>query len=144
MTTEIIETRTAYIRLGEDGIIRAANRILDVTLDDIKQFAEDLVKLSGGKKLLIFNDMRKIRSITREARLFASSAEAVQVVGAVALFIGSPISKVIGNFFLGINKPPYPTRLFTTEAEALSWLKNFVEPDNPQDRFIRKRRKNEE
>jgi hypothetical protein len=129
MTNEVIETRTAYIRLGEDGIIRAANRILDVTVEDMKQFAEDLIKLSGGKKLLIFIDMRKIRSITRDARLFASNAGAIQVVRAVALLIDSPISRVIGNFFLGINKPPYPTRLFTSEVEALSWLKNIIETE---------------
>jgi hypothetical protein len=79
--------------------------------------------------MLIFNDMREIRSITREARLFASSADAIQVVKAVALLIGSPVSRVIGNFFLGINKPPYPTRIFTSEAEALSWLKNIIEKE---------------
>ncbi len=33
---------------------------------------------------------------------------------------------VIGNFFIGFNKSPMPTKLFTSEPEALEWLKEFL------------------
>ncbi len=36
-----------------------------------------------------------------------------------------PKSPVIRNFFLGINKPPYPVTLFNSEEKALEWLKTF-------------------
>jgi hypothetical protein len=32
-------------------------------------------------------------------------------------------NKIIGNFFLGANKPIRPTRLFTDVPEGLRWLK---------------------
>jgi hypothetical protein len=30
---------------------------------------------------------------------------------------------MIGNFFINLNKPLAPTRLFTSEAAALTWLR---------------------
>jgi hypothetical protein len=36
------------------------------------------------------------------------------------------VARAIGNFFMGLNKPLIPTRLFTSEAEALGWLREFV------------------
>jgi len=38
---------------------------------------------------------------------------------------------VIGNFFIGINKPPLPTRLFDDEPAAVAWLQQFVAHDQP-------------
>jgi hypothetical protein len=31
----------------------------------------------------------------------------------------------MGNFFLGLNKPHFPTKLFTSEEKAEVWLKEF-------------------
>jgi len=62
----------------------------------------------------------------REARRYFAGEETAKVESAAALLIESPLSKAIGNFFMGLNKPIVPTRLFTSEAEALAWLKGFV------------------
>jgi hypothetical protein len=47
-------------------------------------------------------------------------------VSAVALIVDTPLSRVLGNFFLAVNKPLYPTRLFDNEASALAWLQELV------------------
>jgi hypothetical protein len=44
---------------------------------------------------------------------------------AFAILIDSSVSRVVGNFFLGINKPAVPTKLFTNEKEAVKWLINL-------------------
>ena len=44
---------------------------------------------------------------------------------AVALVIDSPLSRVLGNFFLGFNRPETPARLFTSVDEARAWLNTF-------------------
>jgi hypothetical protein len=36
------------------------------------------------------------------------------------------MSRVIGNFFIGFSRTNIPTRLFTSEAEAIDWLKTFI------------------
>ncbi len=127
MEREEIITQTAKFWLGEDGIIRGI--ILPTaehTLTDAKENTEASEKLSKGEKHPVFIDLRKCKSITSEARAHYARKEAAEEANAIALFIGSPVSKVIGNFFLGLNKPLCPTRLFTSEAEALGWLKGFI------------------
>ena len=32
---------------------------------------------------------------------------------------------IVGNFFIGLNKPKFPTKLFTQEKEAVIWLKKM-------------------
>ena len=48
------------------------------------------------------------------------------LVSAVALIVGTPLSRMMGNFFLTVSKPMAPTRLFDDEASALAWLQEFV------------------
>ena len=68
--------------------------------------------------------MRAVRSIDRDAR--ACYAQAPPSVSALALLVGSPLSRAIGNFFIGFNKPAVPTRLFSSEVDAIPWLGGFV------------------
>jgi hypothetical protein len=37
----------------------------------------------------------------------------------------SKLSVYIGNFFMGINKPASPTRMFTNPDRAVAWLSKF-------------------
>jgi hypothetical protein len=71
-------------------------------------------------------DIREARSLSRDARAFYASAETGTVFSATALLVSSPVSRAIGNFFIGLNKPSMPTRLFGSEAEAVEWLRTFL------------------
>lgn len=46
---------------------------------------------------------------------------------AFAMLVDTPLSRTLDNFYLGLNKPPLPTRLFTTEDKGLEWLKGYLE-----------------
>jgi hypothetical protein len=61
--------------------------------------------------------------MTQECRRHFAGPEHAAVFSRCALIVTSPISKIIGNFFLGANKPLRPTRLFTDVEEGLQWLK---------------------
>jgi len=64
-----------------------------------------------------------VQSITREARHFlATSAENRALCSRVAMLVGSPVSRVMGNIFLGLNRTSFPIRLFETESSARAWL----------------------
>ena len=39
-----------------------------------------------------------------------------------AFLTNSPITRVIGNIYMGLNKPKVPTQLFNTEEAARDWL----------------------
>jgi hypothetical protein len=61
-----------------------------------------------------------------DAREYYSSEEAAQVVCACAGITNSLIGRVIGNFFIGFNRPPTPGRIFNSEEDAVKWLKTFL------------------
>ena len=128
MTTGlIIKTRTANIWLDELGIIHAVvNDDVELTLDDAIENVEGIKKVAKKVPVVVLSDIRNISSASKEHRNYFSSEKAAEVIGAVAMLINSPLSKVLGNVFLKINKPPYQGKLFTSENEAMEWLKMFI------------------
>jgi hypothetical protein len=68
------------------------------------------------------------RKAPKRARCSAGPA-ATAVTVAVALVTSSPLSRVLGNFFLGFNKPQTPARLFASIDDAEVWLRSFIVQD---------------
>jgi hypothetical protein len=127
MEKEVIEIRNVKFWLEEDGILRAVtDPTAKITLEDAKAHLETIRLLNKGKRHPILADIRQIGAIYREARVYFSSEELAKDVSAVALWVGSPVSRIIGNFLIGMNKLFMPTRLFDSEEKALEWLKGFL------------------
>lgn len=127
MSERSLETR---IELGQDGIVRLKQPVgTKMGLTEAKAIVAALVDLGKGSKILLINDLREHQGFTsnREARAYMAGKETGDVVQASAFLIGSPVSKVVGNFFMSVNKPLFPIRMFTSEAEAVEWLKGFLE-----------------
>jgi len=81
------------------------------------------VRAAAGQPRPILVDMRGVVSVARDARGVAAGADVVAATSRMALLVGNPVTRVIGNFFSRVTTPGYPTRLFTSEAEARVWLK---------------------
>jgi hypothetical protein len=113
--------------MGEDGILRTTVKpFSEITIAHARENTEFVLKLKDKETVPILVDLRNIKSISKEARAHFSMKGRKGAVNAMALIIKSPVSKVIGNFFILLDKPLVPTRLFTNESEALTWLKVFV------------------
>ncbi len=97
-----------------------------VTLELAKEEFRQSAAFGDGKKVVTIVNLTDIESVDREARQFYGSAEATSKWAAVALITKSVASKVIGNFFLGINKPQMPVKLFSDEESAIEWLKQYI------------------
>lgn len=122
-----VEVRNCSIWLGDDGIVRVKwEAHVHIGLKEARECIRAVSVVCGGKVTPALVDMTEIRAIDREARLFFAGEETAKAESAAALLIGSPLTRAIGNFFMGLNKPLIPTRLFTSEAEAIAWLKGFV------------------
>ena len=126
MTTPI-ETSTQVIHLAADGIIRAKIKAhAELTQADAEEAVRVIASLGSGTPLPVLVDMSEIKFMSREARVYFAGPQTAKVESAVGLVIRSPLTRAIGNFFMGLNKPLFPTRLFTSESEALVWLREFV------------------
>ncbi len=125
---QVTRTQTADIYVDNNEILHSTYlEGVDVEIEHTKENTAVFKKLANGKKVPIIIDVRGVRSITREARGTASSPDAVNIAKAIALLVGSPVSRVIGNFYMGLNKPPYPVKLFSSEKKAIAWLKKYIE-----------------
>jgi hypothetical protein len=111
--------------LRPDGIVAIvfAPRIA-TDLADALAAVDAMTQLTGGRRRPLLVDMHGSGPQDRSAR--SELARRDDVVSAVALIVDTPLSRMLGNFFLSVNKPLYPTRLFDNEASALAWLQSFV------------------
>ncbi|WP_426003854.1 STAS/SEC14 domain-containing protein [Paenarthrobacter sp. NyZ202] len=107
--------------LEESGVLRLTwPRGARIKEDDAQRAMDRVNELCGTDRHPMIVDMATTDDVTRGARsVFAKPCQA----SSIALWGASPVDRVIANFFLGIMKPPCPTRFFTDETEALAWLK---------------------
>lgn len=113
---------------GEDLVWATAKPIAqDVTqaremVGRIRQIARE-----KGHKVRLVVDLRNMRSMSRDVRLLYQSDENAASLIGVALLIDSGISRVLGNFIMGLDKGELVTRLFTTEQDAIAWLDRLAD-----------------
>ena len=122
-----IKTSAYTTWMGKDGIARTVVKSdAEVNLKEAQENTRAIASLHTGKKFPLLIDSRNIKYITKEARDHFSIKNRETVVTSFAILIYSPLSRIIGNFFMGLNKPTVPAKLFTDEQEALQWLKKFL------------------
>ena len=126
---EIAHNLTCYFTwMGEDGIARTkVKKGSEVKLEHAQENSVVVNSFYIDRKFPLLIDARGIKSMEREARAFFTANGRNTNTLAFAIIIDSSVSKVVGNFFLGINKPIVPTKLFSNEDNAIEWLKQFKE-----------------
>ena len=113
----------AGFRRDPRGFVYAVMRQgCEMTLADAQENVATIFEVGGRQRSLVLVDMRGVRSQSREARQYFAGPEAEKATLAVALLIGSPVSRVLANFFLRFSPQRIPTALFTAEDEAVAWL----------------------
>jgi hypothetical protein len=113
------------IWLRPDGIVQVVlTSRATMVLEDVIAALEAMAQLTGGRRSPLLMDLHDVSPQDRSVRMELARRD--DLVSAVALIVGTPLSRMMANFFLSVNKPLYPTRLFDNEASALAWLLEFV------------------
>jgi hypothetical protein len=81
---------------------------------------------AGDKKVCWIGDVTDTPPPEKEARDYAAEITP-KMIKALALLTNSSLSKMIAEIFMLVKKPPYPTRMFTSEAEALIWIRSYLD-----------------
>lgn len=113
----------ACYELRADGII--VLRLIDELMIDIEKAklmhaALDRMTADGPKKVFVLNG--KFVSADDEARNFLASKAKLKQIQKVSVTIHSLSQRILANFFLKVNKPPFPIRFFTSAEQAEKWL----------------------
>ncbi|MEO9533600.1 MAG: hypothetical protein ABJF27_09930 [Crocinitomicaceae bacterium] len=123
---EKIEIEGFVTWMGDDRIVRTVVKPgIDIGISEARKNSEIVNSLIVEGKSPLIVDNRKIKSITKEARDHFSIKDRETNVSAIAIIIGSSLSRMIANFYLGINKPKIPVKLFNSEEKAVKWCKTF-------------------
>jgi hypothetical protein len=111
------------------------NKVLDGhTLDanDILELKQANISLTEGKLYAILVLFGAMTEVTQDARELIASKEFQQNTIAKALLVNNIGHRLLGNFYLSVNRPHIKTRLFTEQETALSWLRSELQKNLDQ------------
>jgi len=121
------EFENEYARFWiENGIVffvYKPNTVIDH--EAAKKIVADRIQFQNKADFPVYCDIRGLKSADKAARDYLAK-EGSSFTKGVAVLVDSPMSKIIGNFYMGLNRPTTPTRLFTNGDEALKYLQQFT------------------
>jgi hypothetical protein len=114
---------TFWMEAGIVYFVYKENASID--LEAAKQIVEDRIRFQKQVDFPIYCDIRGMKRADKAARDFLAKEGSSYTKG-VAIIVDSPMTKIIGNFYLGLNKPTTPTKMFTDKEGALEYLSQFL------------------
>lgn len=96
---------------------------VELDVDDVHEMRRIYLQFSKGKDFAILLDATQSFSPTGEARTLLASKEFTDKRIAAAFVTTTLSNRLIGNFFIKVNKPLTSTKLFNDEISAFAWLK---------------------
>lgn len=121
------------ISVGDNFLVKVENAIMHITvvpdtfveLEMVEEVVAKQKELLSNTSILVLLDISKAAGITKEAREFTSGEQVEGLQIALALLIQSLPMRIMANFFIKFDKPPAPTKMFTSYDSAISWLESF-------------------
>ena len=107
------ETDDVMFLAWKPGVrIEAANALAAV---------EAVNELAAGSRYPLLVTMADTAHLSRAARdVFVEPCAASRI----ALLGNNPVDRMLADYQLAVQEPPCPTRFFTSETEAVAWLRN--------------------
>jgi hypothetical protein len=107
---------------GDDQIYRyIALNNCSLAVETIEKMTRVGDSWNGDRLCANLIDIRNMLFIDSKARAYAAAQYRPHVAG-TAIIVESKISSYFANLYLKFSLPKVPTRMFTSEEEALKWL----------------------
>ncbi len=122
------KTSHGEVWMDEDGVLYqdySPGTVLKLedSLEELKIYRNTFCK---EEKRPIIVDLSNIKTVSKESRDIYSSQEMGDTISAAALIVSNPVNRIMGNFYMGINKTKMPVRMFTGAMDAKNWLKDYL------------------
>lgn len=125
-----IEVPSARIMIREDGIMHVHIKIsTSFEIENSMEIVEAREKLAEGKALpILYTSQYRFVTPSKEVKEYISSSnQRKALVVADAFVIGSFSQRLAAKIYLKLNKPSVPTAFFSSEEEAIEWLRGYVQ-----------------
>ena len=118
---------THDIQLMDNGIMVIHNfDKREQTVEDQKKLIEIIGEMTGKKRIPMLHTFAQFSLPGKEVREFWASDATCLYSKADAFIAASIGQRILGNFYLKIEKPSRPSRLFSDTTKAMEWLKAFI------------------
>ncbi|HOZ86247.1 MAG TPA: hypothetical protein PL029_00755 [Bacteroidia bacterium] len=116
-----------YLNWREDGImfLRISSE-KEESVELAKKMVEKMGEMVNYQQVPLLARHDEFALPGKANRDFWAKKESCPYSRADAFLINSTAMQLIANFYLRINKPRRPTKMFTSEEQAIKWLKTFL------------------
>jgi hypothetical protein len=123
MTLTTLHSEKADLSITAEGHIHIRiHEEVEIDLYEVMEINAAKDELVAGEKYTVIFQAPQIGNISIDAQRFAASHECYHNAIAKAIVTPSLPSRIIGNFFIKFHRPPAPTKVFNSVAEAAEWL----------------------
>jgi len=122
---KILDTPYVYYELQEDLLIGTYKKGLKITVNMVKEIIKTRLEFQEYKPVVALIYNQGVLKMEKKAREYFASRESTEGIIAAAFVVDSPFTSFMANFFVSVNKPRMPVRIFTNEKDALKWLQKF-------------------
>ncbi len=112
-----------------NGIIIATWKSPFINLTIAQKSVSSRLAITGEQKYPVLIRIGSTKNSTKEARDFLASEKGCQGLVAAAIYVDSILTNMLATFFIFLNKPKIPTKIFKDESKAMEWLEQFVVKD---------------
>jgi hypothetical protein len=115
------------ILIREDGIVQI--EIIpdsEISVDEIIEGTNFVLERLDSIKAPVLFIANEFSLPSKESREYLAKKESLPYSLADAYVINSFPQKIAANFYLKVNKPARPTKMFNNREDALIWLKTYM------------------
>ncbi|MGH2642482.1 MAG: hypothetical protein ACRDE2_00915 [Chitinophagaceae bacterium] len=122
----VLNTPYVHFALNDQLLIATFKKGLHINLDAAREIVHSRLEFTENKTVSVLILNQGVACMDKEARDYLSSEEGTRNLKAVAMVLRSTFGSMLGNFFLSVNKPEMPVRIFSNEKPAMKWLYKFI------------------
>lgn len=89
---------------------------------DISKFKS----IVGNERICMVVELNPGYRPSRKEERDLIAEEINKIARAMALITNSPVTRMIANLFLGFRPAEYPVKMFSNEADAIKWIKQYL------------------
>ncbi|WPP51523.1 DUF7793 family protein [Catalinimonas niigatensis] len=114
-----------YAELNDNIVTVQYKPNLHLKLDDAHRIVAERLAYFGNLKTPVLIKSSRIKSIDKQAREYLFNEGLINIT-AIALVETSTVEKVLTTIVFNFNKPKIPHKVFSSNQDAMKWLRKFL------------------
>jgi hypothetical protein len=129
-SVQVYETSTSHYWYQEGVVHMVVKKTPSPSLKERREQLREFKEKMDGKKVCAVIDISNTTPTSRTNREFHTD-ELPNIFKAIAFVSTTPLGKMLAGLYLGLKRMPFPTKVFSNQADASEWIKKcFSEESN--------------